>query len=105
MSTQDMITIATNFVSLASQSIPIQKAFVFGSYAKNSANESSDIDVCVISPAFGKDIIDETVLLGQIASKIDLRIEPHPMNPEDFSEKYNLLAYEVKTHGIPLNIP
>ncbi len=105
MTTQDAISVATSFVSQASLSLPIQKAYIFGSYAKNSADESSDIDVCVVSPAFGKDVIDETVHLGQIASKIDLRIEPHPMSPEDFSEKYNLLAHEVKTHGIQLNIP
>ena len=105
MTTQDAISIATNFVSLASLSLPVQKAFIFGSYAQNKADESSDIDVCIVSPSFGKDLIDETVLLGQIASKIDLRIEPHPMSPEDFAEKYNLLAHEVKTHGIQLNTP
>ncbi|MBI2008463.1 nucleotidyltransferase domain-containing protein [Candidatus Amesbacteria bacterium] len=104
MSPQDAISIATNFVSLASQSLPIQKAFIFGSYAKNVADESSDIDVCVVSPALGKDIIDETVFLGQIAGQIDLRIEPHPMSPEDFAEKYNPLAHEIRTHGIPLTV-
>lgn len=102
MSPQDAISVATSFVSLASQSIPVQKAFIFGSYAKKTADESSDIDVCVVSPALGKDVVDETVFLGQIASRVDLRIEPHPMSPEDFAEKYNPLAYEIRTHGIPL---
>lgn len=103
MSKQDAISIATSFVSLASQSYPIQKAFIFGSQIKDTADESSDIDVCLVSPALGKDIIDEIVSLGQIASRIDLRIEPHPMSPEDFAEKYNALAHEVKTYGIPIS--
>ena len=102
MSKQDAISIATNFVSLASLSYPIQKAFIFGSQVRNTADESSDIDVCLVSPALGKDVINETVSLGQIASTIDLRIEPHPMSPEDFAEKYNALAHEVKTYGIPI---
>ena len=103
MSQQDVITVATNFVSLASQTLPIQSAYIFGSFAKNVGGISSDIDVCLISPEFGKDTIDEIVALGKIAMKIDPRIEPHPMSVEDFSEKYNLLAHEIKTNGIPLN--
>jgi len=53
----------------------------------------------------GRDIIDETVFLGEIAGQVDLRIEPHPMIPEDFTEKYNPLADEVKSNGTPLNLP
>lgn len=103
MSQQDAISVATNFVSLASQSLPIQSAYIFGSFAKDAGGTSSDIDVCLISSVFGKDTIDEMVALSKIAMKVDPRIEPHPMSIEDFSEKYNLLAHEVKTNGIPLN--
>lgn len=103
MRQQDAISAATSFVSLASQSLPIQSAYIFGSYAKDTGGTSSDIDVCLISPIFGKDTIDEIVALSKIAMKIDSRIEPHPMSTEDFSEKYNLLAHEIKTNGIPLN--
>lgn len=104
MNRQDAINIATNFVSLASQSYPINKAYIFGSFAKGNNSNSSDIDVCLVSPSLGKDTINEFVKLSKIAIKIDPRIEPHPMSVEDFSEKYNLLAHEVKTSGIPLNI-
>lgn len=32
--------------------IPIEKAFCFGSYAKNEMREDSDIDVVLVSPVF-----------------------------------------------------
>lgn len=78
------------------------KAYLFGSYAKNQADENSDIDVCVVSPVLGKDLIDEMVLLDKIGDEVDGRIEPHPMSVADFEEKYNLLAHEIKTHGIQI---
>lgn len=82
--------------------IQVQNAYLFGSYAKNQADESSDIDICVISPQLGKDLIDEMVLLDKIGSEIDSHIEPHPMSPSDFGEKYNFLAHEIKTYGIQI---
>lgn len=94
---------ARAFIDLVnSRGIPVQNAYLFGSYAKNQADESSDIDICIISPQLGKDLIDEMVLLDKIGSEIDSRIEPHPMNPSDFGEKYNFLAHEIKTHGIQI---
>jgi len=78
------------------------KIFLFGSYAKGNPHPGSDIDVCIVSSKLGKDFIDEYVKLSTVAGKIDDRIEPHPMSPADFAEKYNLLAHEVKTQGIPI---
>lgn len=103
MSRDTVLKIATDYVdNLKKNGISVSKAYLFGSYAKNSADESSDIDVCIVSPSLGKDLIDEMMELGRYSLSIDARIEPHPMSVVDFDEKYNLLAHEVKTHGILL---
>ena len=94
---------ARQFVDLVnSKGIPVQQAYLFGSYATDKADKSSDIDICIISSHLGNDLIDEMVMLYRIGEEIDPRIEPHPMSPADFAEKYNHLAYEIKTHGILL---
>ncbi|MBI5358585.1 nucleotidyltransferase domain-containing protein [Candidatus Amesbacteria bacterium] len=94
---------AQQFVRLVNhRGIPVQKAYLFGSYATNQADESSDIDVLIVSDLLGNDLIDEMVMLDKIGDEIDGRIEPHPMSSTDFAEKYNLLAHEIKTYGIPL---
>ena len=94
---------AKKFVNLVNnRGIPVQKAYLFGSYAAGQADESSDIDICIVSTQLGHDLIDEMVLLDRIGSEIDSRIEPYPMNPADFNEKYNMLAHEIKTYGILL---
>ncbi len=100
-----IIQIANNYVKQVVKSgIPITNAYLFGSYATNKPHRGSDIDIGIVSPQLGRDLIDEMVELGTIAGYVDERIEPHPMSPEDFAEKYNLLAHEMKTHGISLDL-
>lgn len=99
----DAIQIAKKFVSsIKTNGMPVTTAYLFGSYAKGNPHPGSDIDVCIVSPKLGKDFIDEYVKLSTVAGKIDDKIEPHPMSPADFAEKYNLLAHEIKTHGVSL---
>jgi len=40
----------------------------------------SDIDVAVVSKNFGKDRVEEGMLLFRIAGKIDPRLEPVPIS-------------------------
>lgn len=101
MKTSQVIQKARQFIQSVSDSgIPVTSAYIYGSYAKGLARSDSDIDVCVVSPSLGRDTVGEMVKLSRIARGVDLLIEPYPMSPKDFAEKYNQLAYEVKTHGI-----
>jgi|SRR3989338_4172991 len=80
----------------------VSQAKVYGSYSKGIATEDSDIDVCVVSPSFGKDYIAEMVKLRKIALKIDSRIEPVPITPEDLSDRLATLSSEIRKYGIAL---
>lgn len=99
----DALKKAQDFIiKLKNDGIPVQSAYLFGSYAKGTARKDSDIDVCVVSPAFGKNYIEEMVNLNLKADKIDIRIEAVPMSLEDFSDRYDSLSHEIKTTGIPI---
>ena len=103
MSQDAVLRVAKSYiVAVKRQGIPVSSAYLFGSYARHKAREGSDIDICIISPSLGKDVIDEMMMLGRITLQVNTRIEPHPMSPTDFAEKYNHLAYEVKTYGIQI---
>lgn len=82
--------------------IPVQSLIVFGSQTKGTPKPCSDIDICVISPIFGKDRIEERVELGTLADKIDWRIEPHPYSPEDFAVEEDPFAHEIKRTGVEI---
>lgn len=95
--------IVSNYVSeVVKSGIPVNSAYLFGSYAKNTANKFSDIDICVISSEFGDDYFEDSLKLKNIANKVDYRIEPVPFAVNDMSDKYSTLASEIKKYGIPL---
>jgi uncharacterized protein len=56
--------IAIDYAKEVSRELPVDKALLFGSYAKQNANEQSDIDICFFLKSYnGKRRVD---LLTQI---------------------------------------
>ena len=72
---------------------------LFGSYAKGTETEDSDIDIAVISDDF-EDIYDSMATLMGMTWDIDARIEPHPITTEDYENDETPFAVEVKNTGI-----
>jgi predicted nucleotidyltransferase len=79
--------------------IPIEKAILFGSYAKGYAKEESDIDVALVSEVFSGDRFEDRRKIIPLRRKIDSRIEPLPFKTEDF-ENGGILVEEIKKTGI-----
>ena len=56
-----------NYVNDVKNAMPVAKAVLFGSYAKGTATEQSDIDICFFLESFGGkrrlDIIKELLVL------------------------------------------
>jgi predicted nucleotidyltransferase len=102
MNTNDAKATAKKFADLVRQKYTVSNAFLFGSFAKNTANEGSDIDVCIVSPNFGTDYSAEEMELIRMAITIDSRISPVPYTPQDLQDRYSQLAYEITTHGVPV---
>ena len=77
----------------------IEAIILFGSYAKGTENEDSDIDIAVISSDFKNIIQDGADLIG-FTWKIDTRIEPHPISTEDYENIATPLVQEIINTGI-----
>lgn len=92
-------------IEVERNNIKVQKAYIFGSQATGTADKSSDIDVCIVSPDI-KNPFDDGVFLTKIAGRdmSTILIEPHVMSAEDFSNPYSHLAYTVRNTGIPITI-
>lgn len=79
--------------------IKVNKAYLYGSYAKGTYNEWSDIDVAVVSNDFiGVRLFDKEKMIKAI-SKVDYSISPLPFRPEDFNEN-DLFVKEILKTGI-----
>ena len=99
----DAMIIGKKFIGEVKRSgINVVDAYLYGSYAKLSANIDSYIDICVIATDLGTDLIDELVMLKQIARKVDDRIEAVPMGTVDFLDPFDPLVFEIKNTGIKI---
>jgi len=74
---------------------------LFGSCAKNETTERSDIDIAVVSEAFGDNYIDNFIKIGKIAYNIDVEIEPHPFTLESWNNITPFIS-EIKKTGVVL---
>lgn len=97
-------TVKRYIEALEKDGLPVEKALIFGSYARGQNRHNSDIDVVVISPEFGKNRIKEGQYLFKKAWRIDSRIEPIPYHPRDYREN-NLspLLNEIKKSAIDVS--
>jgi predicted nucleotidyltransferase len=64
------------FAERARQSMDVQQIILYGSYAKGTATELSDIDVAVITRAPADDWLEASTQLFRLRRDIDLFIEP-----------------------------
>lgn len=83
--------------------MPVSKVYLFGSYAKGNASESSDVDICFFMDNFGEmrrvDIIKE--LLKLTAGYDDVGFEPIALPSSELSNG-NPFALEVIKTGIEI---
>ena len=89
------------YIAQVNQVKQVDRAYLYGSYAKGRANKWSDIDIAIVSPDFSQDLFEERVFLMKLALNFDDRIEPSPFRPEDFNLD-NPLVNEIDASGIEI---
>lgn len=77
----------------------ITAIILFGSYAKGTENENSDIDIAIVSDDFD-DIYDCMANLMGMTWNIDARIEPHQIKTEDYINISTPFVKEIIDTGI-----
>lgn len=94
-------TIASYLQALSQHNIPIKEAILFGSYAKGTTQEWSDIAIALVSDIFDGDRINDKDKIRKIILSVSSEIEVPPFSPKDFNLQ-NPLAKEIVTSGIRL---
>ncbi len=84
---------------LQKDNIRVSKAILYGSYAKGTNDEWSDIDLAIVSDDFsGNRVLDKERMIKSIVD-INTSISPLPYRPEDFDES-DLFVKEIIESGI-----
>jgi len=64
------------FAEIVNKEFDVKKIILYGSYAKGTNNDYSDIDVAVICDKYDGDVLKANSRLFSIVRDIDVRIEP-----------------------------
>lgn len=102
MDRTDALNIARQYASVIKTNYDCKQVFLFGSYAKGTNHEESDIDIAVILKEF-ENVMDIQLELMRLRRNIDSRIEPHPFREKDFNMT-NPVAHEILKHGQRIDI-
>jgi uncharacterized protein len=86
---------------LENDSIHIQRAVLFGSYANGNNNEWSDIDLALVSDNFCGNRWDDKALLRDYRAKIGWDIQVLPYRPEDLYSSW-FVRDEILNKGIDI---
>ncbi|GHT23572.1 hypothetical protein FACS189430_07030 [Bacteroidia bacterium] len=92
------INAARQYAALVQAQYGTARFILFGSYAKGTFHEDSDIDVAVIFDDCDENVFRRQIDLMLLTRKVDLRIEPHSFRASEFTEE-DPLAYEVMKYG------
>ena len=92
--------IVLKYVEKICKNYKVEAIILFGSYAKGTEHEDSDIDIAIVIDKFKDNIIDEEVEFMNIRKGIDYRIEPHIIRIDDYKNVTTPFVKEVINTGI-----
>lgn len=99
---ENIILIAKKYLELVkARNFPmrIDKAYLFGSFAKGNPHKDSDIDIALVVADWEGGYEDTIVPIWELCENVDLRIEPHIVDP---NEDYAGFLSEIQNTGIEL---
>jgi predicted nucleotidyltransferase len=99
---EDIILIAKKYLELVKKSsfpMQIERAYLFGSYAKGCSKKDSDIDIAIVVNKWAGDYEETIVPIWRLRKNVDFRIEPHIVIPD---EDYAGFLPEIQRTGIEL---
>ena len=97
---KEIVDIVNKYIAIVKENYDVVAIILFGSYAKGTEHEDSDIDIAVVTNDIKTDKFDEEVKLTLLRRKIDSRIEPHIIKVEDYENDETPFVVEVKNTGI-----
>jgi predicted nucleotidyltransferase len=104
-SKDEVITLIRAFIADLHKDFPIERAYLFGSYATGRNKDYSDIDLALISPAINSSnsfTLNKTIFHRAMRFNVDL--EPICFSPEEFTAEQLPIIRDIKRSGIEIAV-
>ncbi len=104
MSQKEIIKKLQQYIQgLNNKGIPIERAFLYGSYARNEATDESDIDIMLVSKLFDKNFDNIAGKIWTLSKEYHILIEPYMVGANKFqTDDYSPLLEIVRQEGIEI---
>lgn len=102
----EVIELLKEYITLLnSNGISVYKAFLFGSYSSNTANDASDIDVMIVSEKYDETDDEAVGKIWKLTRLVSTKIEPFMIGKNKYNSDDNSpLIEQIKTKGIELSL-
>ena len=98
---KEIMDIVKKYVNVILENYKVKAIILFGSYAKGTNHEDSDIDIAIVTNDLKHgDRIDEEIFLTKLRRNIDYRIEPHLIEVADYDNIETPFVEEIINTGI-----
>ncbi len=106
MAKAEVIELLKKYILLLnSNGIAVYKAFLFGSYSTNTANDASDIDVMIVSENYDESDDEVVGKIWRLTRMVSTKIEPFMIGKNRYdSDDNSPLIEQIKTKGIELTL-
>lgn len=74
------------FVTALSEQVQVERVILFGSRAQGEATDNSDVDLLVVSPDFGRDVLADYTLVYRCIPLLDVDVDVIPRTPDQVAE-------------------
>lgn len=99
MDKREAILKVEEYKLLLKNHFPLEKVYLFGSYARNTNRADSDIDVAIVVSHIEGDYFSIHPLLWKLRRQVDDRIEPILIEREN--DSFDFLS-EIQKYGIEI---
>jgi predicted nucleotidyltransferase len=100
MDKREAINKVKEYSLLLKDHFPLEKVYLFGSYAKNTNSADSDIDVAIVVSHIEGDYFSIQPLLWKLRRQIDDRIEPILIERDNDNGDF---LSEIQKYGIEIS--
>ncbi len=104
MAQREVIELVKKYVVLLNaEGISVNRAFLYGSYSNDTASDSSDIDVMIVSDKYDETDDEVAGKIWNLTRRINTNIEPFLIGIKKFrNDDSSPLVSMIKTKGIEI---
>ena len=101
----EAITVIRSFLEKIRPELPVERAYLFGSYARGHSRDYSDIDLAIVTQVLNdKNSFAINQKIFSRASRFNVDLEPICFSSEEFEKEELPIVLDIKREGVEITL-